>query len=119
MIEAAFDNIMNNVDELINDAHELKMKYGNMDKIIYPDGTVKETSPKNGKFYELKELQEIVNGFIELVPISTTQYAVINEEGKILNLPLNRLATLDYSCALWNNDYFAGNVLICDKNHIV
>lgn len=90
-----------------------------MDRIIYVDGTIKKIAPKNGKFYELSELREIVDGYIEIVPVSSTQYAVINEEGKILNLPINRLATLDYSTTLYANDYFAGNVLICDKNHIV
>lgn len=89
------------------------------DKLIYPNGTVKIVKPKNGQYYSLSELKKFVEGYIELVQISSTQYAVINEEGKLLNLPVNRLATLDYSCALRANDYFVGNVLICDKNHII
>lgn len=89
------------------------------DKLIYPNGTVETVTPENGQYYSLAELNKFVEGYIELVPISSTQYAVINEEGKLLNLPVNRLATLDYSYALWANDYFVGNVLICDKNHIV
>lgn len=90
-----------------------------MDRIIRPDGAVIPASPKNKKDYKLKELQEIVGGYIEIVPaVHSDEVIVVNEEGKLLNLPYNPIATL-YFQAYWDtNDYIVGNVLICDKKHI-
>ena len=40
----------------------------------------------------LKEMQDIVGGLIELLPIGNEEFMVINEEGLLLNLPVNKLA---------------------------
>ncbi len=39
---------------------------------------------------ELEDLQKAVGGYIEVVPLSDTAAMVVNEEGKLLNLRLNR-----------------------------
>lgn len=49
-----------------------------MAKIYKTTGEVIEVEPKNGKDFKLKELQEIVHGYIELVNYSPTQYMVVN-----------------------------------------
>ena len=45
----------------------------------------------------LKEMQALVGGYIEIVPLSDTEpvLAVLNEEGKLLDLPYNRALTDD------------------------
>lgn len=87
--------------------------------VIYKsNGDIIETSPKNGKDFSLKELQEIVGGYIEIIDLKDG-YMVINEEGKFLDLPLNADATTLYMCVTNINDYIVGDVLICPKNQIL
>lgn len=42
--------------------------------------------------FTLAELQEYVGGYIELIPIGEN-YLVVNEEGRLLDLPVNENAT--------------------------
>lgn len=84
-----------------------------MAKIYKTTGEVIEVEPKNGKDFKLKELQEIVHGYIELVNYSPTQYMVVNEVGRLIGLPLNLSAT-----RLYNKDVIVGDVLICNKSQI-
>lgn len=84
-----------------------------MAKIYKTTGEVIEVEPKNGKDFKLKELQEIVQGYIELVNLSSTEYMVVNEEGHLIGLPLNPSATV-----LYKKDLIVGDVLICKKSQI-
>lgn len=60
--------------------------------------TILETSKDKGYIRNytdnitLKEMQDIVGGYIELLPIGNEEFMVINEEGLLLNLPINKLA---------------------------
>lgn len=85
-----------------------------MAKIYKTTGEVIEVEPKNGKDFKLKELQEIVHGYIELVILSPTEYMVVNEEGHLISLPLNLSATRLYN----KKDVIVGDVLICHKSQI-
>lgn len=68
---------------------------------INTDGIIKDIKPSNRNNFRLKELRDIVNGMVELVNLSKRKvYMVINEEGKLLNLPRNEGAT-----ALWEEEY--------------
>ena len=62
--------------------------------IMHPDGRITPISPKNGTEYTLEELQGFVGGYIELVPMSGSRYAVVNEEGILAGLDLNPGASL-------------------------
>ncbi len=84
-----------------------------MAKIVKTDGTVTEVRPKNGIDFVLEELQEIVGGYIEIVNIKDG-LMVVNEEGKIKNLPINKLATIIYN----RSDIIHGDVLLCDTDQI-
>lgn len=84
-----------------------------MSKIYKTTGEVIEVEPKNGKDFKLKELQEIVQGYIEIVNFSPTEYMVVNEEGHLIGLPLNPSATI-----LYKKDIIVGDVLICNKSQI-
>lgn len=86
--------------------------------IYKSNGEIIETSPKNKKDFSLKELKEIVGGYIEILDLKDV-YMVINEEGKLLDLPLNAEATTLYMLITHINDYIVGDVLVCPKNQIL
>lgn len=80
-----------------------------------------QSQPKNGEKYTLEELQEIVGGYIQIIPLDNEEVAIIDEEGKIKHKFVNILA--DYYCKQhgWHplrNDYIVGDVLICNENDI-
>lgn len=111
-----------------------------MAEILYPDGRREITAPANGTNFTLAELQHIVEGYIEIVPTRDGRIMILNEEGKLLDLPRNeqatRLAALpsvkDTARALAENpdiifigdleaeeeDYIAGTVLVCDDREV-
>ena len=60
-----------------------------MAKIYKMNGEVLDIEPKNGQDFQLEELQTIVGGLIQIIEINDTEIMVINEEGKLENLPLN------------------------------
>ena len=89
------------------------------DSIYKTNGEVIETSPKNGTYYTLKELQEIVGGSIEIIHLTNNKIMVINDEGKLINLPHNKNATILYKLSFNTNDFIVGDALVCDKSKII
>lgn len=57
----------------------------------------------------LKSLQKVVGGYIELLTCKDKNTLVINEEGKLKNLPLNPKAT-----KLYGLDNILGDVVLCE-----
>lgn len=55
-----------------------------MAKVIPTAGEHYEVQPKNGKFFELEELQKIVGGYIEIIYLKKGLLMVINEDGKFI-----------------------------------
>jgi hypothetical protein len=49
--------------------------------ILYPDGTSKEVHPANGDHFEIEELVRIVEGPIQMIPLSDGRIMTLNEEG--------------------------------------
>jgi hypothetical protein len=76
--------------------------------IIKTDGT-KETIAS----FNLETLQEAVGGHLEALFIGNGIYLYLNEEGKLMGLPYNAVATSLASRSLQANDYIAGNVVVC------
>jgi len=62
--------------------------------VMHPDGRITSIAPKDGKTYSLEELQALVGGYIELVPMDKSRYAVVNEEGMFLGFDVNPGASL-------------------------
>ena len=91
-----------------------------MDRILKANGEILEISPKNGKDYSLEELRDIVDGYIEIVFDKTREsIMVVNEEGKLYNLPFNTNATRWMNDNTYHiDDYVVGDALVCDRNHV-
>ena len=82
--------------------------------LITVDGDIKKIKPEDGKEFKLKEAQEKVEGYIEIVYLNDRQIMIINEEGKF-GKKYNPFATAIAKLyqALWANDYICGNVVVC------
>ena len=64
---------------------------------------------------KLATLQGAVGGYIEIVSIGNNKIMVLDEEGKLKNKPINRIATELYGNP---NDVVVGDVVVCDDNEI-
>lgn len=89
-----------------------------MAKIIKTNGEQVEISPKNGEYFELEEMKAIVNGWVEVVWLPHDKIMVVNEEGKLMGLPINTEATKIYYDNFGFNDVVVGDVLLCDTNQV-
>lgn len=92
-----------------------------MAKIIRSNGNIEHTKPQSGDCFELKELQSIVNGHIEIVNLYDSDLIlVINEEGKIKGLEYNEFATelARIYDAIYPSDVIVGDVLLCRNDEI-
>jgi hypothetical protein len=59
-----------------------------MTSLYQTDGRVLEIRPSNGSHWTLEELQKLVGGYIEVVRTVDDRLMVINENGKVMNPPL-------------------------------
>lgn len=89
-----------------------------MATIIKTDGTIEHVCPKNGTDFLLEELNNIVNGSIEVIAITPGHYMIVNESGKLLALPHNRLASTIFSIYTDAEDSIVGDVLICPTSEV-
>lgn len=86
-----------------------------MATIYRTDGTSEEVEPKNGTDFTLDELQAVVDGYIEIVPSRDGRIIVLNEEGKLRELPVNLAASVLYGNRY---DFIVGDVLVCNDDQI-
>ena len=84
--------------------------------IITPNNEILKSAPKQN-IYSLEELQEIVGGYIEIVFLPNKFCLVVNEEGKLNNLPINSIAT-EIMQQHGINDIIVGNALYCNINQL-
>jgi len=100
-----------------------------MATLIPVDGPPQFITPKNGRSFTSEELHTLVGGYIEIV---RTRYAltgvpdddllmVINEDGKGLQLPVNRFASemamLGY-LDVQQGDVINGNAVVCTRDEL-
>lgn len=97
---------------------EKKRKYNSF--IIKANGKTIYVDPKNGTDFSLEELQSFVGGNIQIVHLLRGELMVINEEGKLRNLPVNEEMTIlaKWKGAISGNDFIVGDALICHKSQI-
>src|ERR1035437_8921646 len=86
------------------------------------DLSVEEIKPANGRYFKLEEMQAYVGGLIEIVPLDgeglEDKLLVVNEEGKLENLPLNLFATTEWVKYYGQTDYVSGDAIICHPSFI-
>lgn len=83
--------------------------------VLYPDGTYEEKD-----FNGLKDMQGAVNGLIEIVHMydyygDEVLTGYVNEEGILLELPLNTVASA-LSFMFGNNPMMLGNMIVLGKD---
>ena len=88
-----------------------------MATLIKSNGEEKNVLPDNKMDFTLEELQKYVGGLIEIVRTKDGKPMIINEEGKINDLPINQKATAIYPYNEY--DFIIGDVLICQEDEIL
>lgn len=89
-----------------------------VDGIVCACDTV-EVQPKNGTDFQLEELQDYIGGYIEIVRLNGDEIMVIDEEGKLKNLPFNVGATLVFNERSGiMDDIIVGNALVCKTEEV-
>ena len=87
-------------------------------KIIYTDKEAEEYTPKNGKTFELTEMQEIVGGYVEPIRLNDGRMIIVDEEGKskdkAVNIPATNILRRDH----YTTDYIVGTAIVCDADMI-
>ena len=87
-------------------------------KIIYTDKEAEDYTPKNGKTFELTEMQEIVGGYIEPIRLNDGRMIIVDEDGKskdkAVNIPATNILRRDH----YTTDYIVGTAIVCDADMI-
>ena len=86
-------------------------------KIIYTDKEAEDYTPKNGKTFELDEMQGIV-GYIEIINLKDGRMMIVDEEGKLNNKAVNIPATNILRRDHFTTDYIVGTAIVCDADMI-
>lgn len=102
------------IDEVLKCINENKAIFVNTDKEF------EIINPKNNKDFKYKELTDLIKGNLEIVNLTGIgKILILDEEGKIKNLPINKVATTLYKTNyLDTEDIIVGNVIICNPNMI-
>ena len=87
-------------------------------KIIYTDKEAEDYTPKNGKTFELTEMQEIIGGYIEPIRLNDGRMIIVDEEGKSKNKAVNIPATNIMRRDHYTTDYIVGTAIVCDADMI-
>ena len=69
---------------------------------------------------KLKDLQTLVAGSIELVPLSGGRFMCINEEGKLIGKKINEVATMICRCegSIPDYDFIVGTAVVLEAGEI-
>ena len=90
--------------------------------IVKTDGSKHFITPKNGKKFELEELQEYVGGYIQVIRLNNkhNQCMVVNENGKLYNLKYNEEASIiaHSEKAIFDTDFIVGDAVIVNYEQL-
>jgi hypothetical protein len=75
--------------------------------VIKADGTLERLDLSVSE-QELKSLQNAVGGYVQVIELEDDFTMWVNEEGKLLNLPVNEIATV-----IWEVRFGIGTDIIC------
>ena len=85
-----------------------------MATILKTDGTRKNTNPKNKKYFIAKELNDVVDGYLEIIGLPNEDaLMVLDEDGKRKDKPINTEAT-----RLYRKNFPHISDFICGKREI-
>lgn len=65
---------------------------------------------------KLEEIQNQINGYIQVIPLKDNLVMVVDEEGKIKNKQKNELATTIFQYYVNTEDYIVGHALLICTN---
>lgn len=80
--------------------------------VVKADGTVEVRPPEKGRQYKLEEMQKIVGGIIQVVPLPVG-VVVCDEEGLYKDYKINELATRACDGHVIMKGGMMGDVLFC------
>lgn len=81
---------------------------------IKSDGGMTLVEPANGRDFSLTELQGFVGGVYRISSeLPDNRIMVVNDEGLLLDLPMNHTAT-----RITSGGYIAGDVLVCKASEV-
>ena len=92
------------MENLLNEDYEETMQ-GRTEEIKQPQFKIIEDSKDEPN---LKEAQEFVGGYVEGITFPNGDYLIINEEGKLIGLPLNEQASKLWKDTFDNDNYVTG-----------
>ena len=84
-----------------------------MAKLFKVDGTIQDVKPANGKSFTLEELQKMVGGLIQVVPVFRTKLIVVDEEGRMKNYKHNVIASMLVDGQI--NGDIVGDMVLCSR----
>ena len=87
-------------------------------KIIYTDKEAEDYTPKNGRTFELEEMQEIVGGYVEPIRLNDGRVIIVDSQGKALNKAVNIPATNILRRDHFTTNYIVGTAIVCDADMI-
>jgi len=91
-----------------------------MKALLYPGSGSEnpiEVEPKKGGTFELRELQDLVNGMIEVISLNHGEIMIVNEEGSLFGLPVNQQATALFNAKVGPGK-IVGPALICKSEMV-
>jgi hypothetical protein len=90
-----------------------------MAQLIKTNGEIVTVTPKNGKEFELEELQRLVGGPIEYVGREQGKRMVwCDEEGKLRGRAPNHVASERFRGMLGVGDWLVGDVLVTERGEV-
>ena len=91
-----------------------------IDTIIPVDGEIKDIKPQNGKKYTLGELQELVEGFIEIIPSVTGDFSYVVNDNGMYSKEFNSTVTMHFflRSGYYRETPLFGNIAIISKQYL-
>lgn len=86
--------------------------------LLSADGSQRTVFPQSPPCFALEELQGLVGGLIELMPLEDGGWLIINEEGKLQPLPYNKQASLYAHESLWPGDSIVGSAVLVSEHEL-
>lgn len=83
-----------------------------MATLIKPDGTIHEVQPMNKQDFQLREIQQNVEGYFEIIHLPEDKLMLVNEEGLLKQLQYNLIASM-----IAGQD-IVGNALVCSSSEV-